>query len=143
MAGVLLRQRPLDDGILERAIRLLDEALPFVEKHGPDHEVTLLYGNRAWALFQRGMHREALRDSLEVVARFDALLKWDRLNAFIQAAAHAQIRAAVGDHAEAATWARTARGLADEQKFGENSPNPEIRRHLAWVDEYLGDGETP
>jgi predicted ATPase/tetratricopeptide (TPR) repeat protein len=140
MAAVLLRRRPLTDENLDRAIGYLDEALPLVEGRVPPHRIALIRGNRGWALLNRGLLKEALADSEAAVTYFEALFQWDRLNAFILAAMHAQIRHAAGDEPGAAHWAQQAQVLAEENGFTEASTSPEIRRHAQWLREYLGPG---
>jgi tetratricopeptide (TPR) repeat protein len=143
MAAVLLRRWPLSSDTLDKAIKLLDEALPLIEGRGLTRDVALHYGNLGWALFNRGRFPEALVNSEKAIAHFRDLLDWDKPNAFIQAVMHAQICDGIRNASRAKSWAATARRLGDENGFNEDSQSPELRRHAQWLREYLrGTGKT-
>jgi hypothetical protein len=135
MAASLLRRRPLDDDTLDRAIRLLDEALTRTEGRGSGLQLAIMYGNRSWALLKRGRSADALADSKASARFFDEVRRSDPQNAFIQAAMRAQVLAAASQP-DVADWAAKAQELATQHGLGETSISPEIRRHAKWLQEH-------
>ncbi|HYR10990.1 MAG TPA: NB-ARC domain-containing protein [Longimicrobium sp.] len=139
MAAVMLRCEPLSVEALDRAIGLLDDALPLIDGRGLPQHVAILHCNRAWALLGRGNPREALADSTAAMENLGELAKWDPPNAFNAVCVHARVLHATGDAAGSSEWASRARQLGEEHGFNEGSAGPEIRQHARWLQENRGE----